>query len=264
METKIPTINQYLKSMPSVDKEKLLKINEIISQSLLGSFKVEEIPLKQLKIQKAVYTWPQISPEFLRLSSQKPIDIDSSIDIISVPRFGVYSIDNPNMVINFGDFVEYYGLSSINGAFFGIEEPEGLPSVLEYELVKGNELFADSQGAKFDIYQVRGNRCCVRGIRSISKELKEKYKSIGVLTIRSSFHGLIPPDTRKKIKEAQPVLENIYLVAETKPEEWSVEKHVPRFVRDPLVIGVLENKCFLVDKFDTTSLEDYISKEFTF
>lgn len=86
----------------------------------------------------------------------------------------------------------------------------------------------------------------------------EKYTGI---EIQSKFIGLIPQKTKEKVEKS---LEHffkdaIYLVAETKPEEWNVEK----IKIDPLVIGLIANKdAHLIAHFDTTPLEDLVKDNF--
>jgi hypothetical protein len=65
----------------------------------------------------------------------------------------------------------------------------------------------------------------------------------------------IPTDVRSRIDDARPCFETMHIVWEA---EWS---NAP--VVDPLIIGEACDYLFLVDKYDVTKLERYISSEMT-
>ena len=84
------------------------------------------------------------------------------------------------------------------------------------------------------------------------------------MTMQSKFEGLIPEAVRQNIKgiNASWEFDEVILVCEA--ANWTIEEEVIELPknRDPLVIGVKNNICYLLDKFDVTSLENYVSKEF--
>lgn len=246
MKTQTLNLEQYIKNQNlELPAEKITKIDRKLEELNEKCFGSEILLKKQLIKQKALCTYPLISPEFLSLSNKKYLENTETgfVGYIHVPRFGVYSLDNPTMKINFG-----YD-SRTPFLFFEVEKPNNLPKIIENELIKGNELFINNT---IKYWQT-------------PKEIRSKYEKIGGVSIKSSFHGFIPIDSKEKIKQAQRIFKDIYFVAETKPEEWTVTEHViPRLIRDPLVIGVLDKDCFLIDKFETTPFEGYISKEFSF
>lgn len=63
----------------------------------------------------------------------------------------------------------------------------------------------------------------------------------------------IPESVRRRIDAASPQFDAMKLVWEA---EWTADP-----VKDPLVIGLLGDKCFLVDQYDVTKLERYIVSE---
>lgn len=82
----------------------------------------------------------------------------------------------------------------------------------------------------------------------IEKNRRRKYSA--------TFHGIIPQATKVKIKEAEPLFDEIAIVAEE--HNWAMEE----IKTDPLVIGRIGGNAFLIDHFETTKAEDYVLAEF--
>ncbi len=263
MENQTFSLEAYLIEPQKIQQGGIARIDRKLEELSDGCFGPEEFLKRKLRLQRVLHTYSKISPEFLRLSSKKYIECPTNnfLGYIKVPRFSVYSLSNPNMKIDFGYASDLFRF------FFKIEEPKGLSKVINKELARGNELFVSSSPKEWEdgwgemLTLSPPPLVCPK----IPKDIRKKYKKIGAVSIKSSFHGLIPEDSRQKIKQAQNYFDNIYFVAETKPEEWTVSEHIiPRFLRDPLIVGVFDKNCFLIDKFETTPVEDYVSKEFTF
>ena len=75
--------------------------------------------------------------------------------------------------------------------------------------------------------------------------------------ISSKFIGIIPEKTKEKVKKACECGLEVYLIKEC--ESWVTTQ----ITRDPLIIGIIDGTAYLIDKFDCTDLENYVSKEFT-
>jgi hypothetical protein len=71
------------------------------------------------------------------------------------------------------------------------------------------------------------------------------------------FSGVIPDHIRERITTVRQDFDQILIVAEV--PVW--QQMVPH--GDPLVVGRYGSLFWLVDKFDTTSIEEYVAKEFT-
>ena len=71
--------------------------------------------------------------------------------------------------------------------------------------------------------------------------IKDKNNLLNLI-LTSQFNGIIPEQTKQKVKESEEYFkkEDIYLVSETKPEEWNVQENINY---DPLVIGITNEKC---------------------
>lgn len=85
--------------------------------------------------------------------------------------------------------------------------------------------------------------------------------------IESRFNGVIPDKTKNKIRQARQYFKKreLYIIAETEVGDWNVNLRgeVTRITKDPLIVGVKYDACFLIDWFNTTTLEEYIAMEFT-
>ena len=70
----------------------------------------------------------------------------------------------------------------------------------------------------------------------------------------SVFAGMIPKDVKERIKFARKEFgKSIYVLAEA--NNWKGEE-VP--IGDPLVIGIINDTCFLLDEFDCSLAEERI------
>jgi hypothetical protein len=195
---------------------------------------VEVFPV-QLCERKAEIVYPELNLDFLKIGNKTDKDFN-------FPRFAVYplfgsqemkiNIDAGNLPFMVGAMDHSIGIISSVPKFF---ERYLLFSLFDKE-VKSNIL-----GGEW-LYVLK------------------KCSANWEYNLTSTFRGLIPRSTKEKVKESLSVFnkEDLYLITEVKPEEWNVVK----INTDPLLAGVVNERCFLIDKFDTTPLEEIISQEF--
>lgn len=98
----------------------------------------------------------------------------------------------------------------------------------------------------------------------VSGLVRSEYQSI--YDLRTYFSGVVPSKIRKMINDAalEKEFDKLLLVQEV--QEWTINKETispPVRAWDPLLVGVKAGKAFLLAQFDTTSLEEYVAKEFT-
>jgi len=98
------------------------------------------------------------------------------------------------------------------------------------------------------------------GKQAIAK--MHSYLSDISVTLLSKFDGLVPEPVRAKINIARPKMDSIYLIKEA--TNWSLEQQETKLppAPDPLIVGVEGEFAFLIERFDLTTLENYVSKEF--
>lgn len=79
-------------------------------------------------------------------------------------------------------------------------------------------------------------------------------------TLTTNFVGVIPPTIRKLIRDKNRLgFSFMYIVQEVK--DWKVTRTITD--PDPLVVGCYADVWYLVARFDVTTAEEYIAKEFT-
>lgn len=227
-------------------REARLKLEEL-SKTGLG---VERLPAENLAQALANAHYPKISPEFLRQNQ-----LASEIKI-RVPKFGVYSLDDPHMIMKLerGEF---------GNCNFEIAHPKGVPEILVKELLFATEYGKDVHPELWSHY-IGGSRRYSGSFSKRGTRLPKEIERIAYV-MGSSFYGFIPDRTKQEVSEAKTIFgDRLFLIAETKPEDWTLTKIPrPRIVKDPLILGIIANKCYLVDHFDTSPVEDYARREFT-
>jgi hypothetical protein len=90
------------------------------------------------------------------------------------------------------------------------------------------------------------------------KSRKEKWASVDTPRLKAPFIGVIPQAIKARIQKAAPEFEKILLIREAGRDEWQ-----PVPVNDPLIVGRSKDRYYLIAKFDCTSAEEYVSREFT-
>lgn len=239
-------LEQYKTGPAKVDPQELERLDDKLEELANTALRFEELPRELMLFQKALYTYHQLSTEFLSLSNEKEWKGES----IKVPRFSVYRLDDHVMEMNFGRRRDGIGLYRTTSYTAKIDRPRFLPEIIEMPLLRSLEVFSkdyskDHQG-EYSFYH-------------LPKEVRKKYRRVGAVEISSTFHGLIPLEVKDKIEEAKKTFFNeIFFLVETQPEEWNIR----RFVSDPLIAGVHKNTCFYIGEFKTTPLEEYVRREF--
>ncbi len=215
------------------------------------SFEEITVVSKALGIERfacANLLFPQIDPAFLSIKHADTYDCkhrDALEGIknfeICVPRFAVYTIDNPICALKITVSYEVRDKDPLGrGRIVAVYFESGLPDILN------NNLFRS--------FQIKSEKYSF-GTR----------QSESTLEFTSLFNGIIPEQGKQSIELAQKLFrDQVYLVTEA--TKWNVKtipsKDPPTPIKDPLVIGIVGDECFLVDQFDCTTIEDYVRREF--
>ena len=247
---------QPVKTLTLEQRSEARKRLEELTKTGLG---VERFPQENLAQALANSFYSRISPEFLRMSQVYHSPKNPEFKI-RVPKFGVYSLDNPAMNLYFGHEFE-------EGYFFRVTSPEDFPRILREHLLLSTDFGEDTHSELWCHSPGTSNRYnglfCPKD-KKLPKHLRKKYHW-NPHVLSSTFYGFLPEKTKQEIAEAKPLFRNdLFLVAATKPESWAFTKFSPpKLVRDPLILGIIGEKCYLIDHFDTTPIEDYARREFT-
>lgn len=247
-------LSNYVSEPVKLSKTRREEINGVIKQIEESFLNVEELPLNLLRIEREQY--PYLDTSFLSMSNI----LNHTGQDIHVPRFSVYKRSGQRR--GFGDFSIKYVLVRCNIAGIDInigEDTAERRHIFKDYLVRSTEFYKELEKFRNDYTYYDYT------IKFSSDNLTRKYhknKKMRRLEFESEFNGIIPTETKRKLKTAEEIFEDdLYLIAETKPEEWNTKRR--RLVRDPLLVGVYDNKCYLIDHFNCTPMENYIKREFT-
>ncbi len=212
-------------------------------------FPIERAVLDRLCKERASSLYPILHVSFLQYSARKVYEKKE----IQLPQFSVYPLFRENRFsLDFRTSIRYISkVSMLNG-----EIP--VPDIFSEHLVKSLELCLMSTPQK----NTSNDGYIFEELPSfLFKKYKKLSEPTGILRFESTLHALIPKESRMQIEKARKYFQNdeLYLIAETKPEDWNIEK----IADDPLVIGTKGKDCYFISPFHSTSLEKYIPKEFT-
>jgi hypothetical protein len=135
------------------------------------------------------------------------------------------------------------------------------PAALEAAMVMGN--YAKSLGAPASTASIAADGTAIRitGGTMISWDgpwATVTSRHTERVRLSTKFSGIIPAEVRQRIRDTKQCFDKTLLIQEVVEWNATVER-----IADPLVIGVKNGVHYLVDRFDTTSLEDYVAREFS-
>jgi len=248
-----------------IDIGSYIKVHDVEHERLkLVKEKVNELEKNCLESEKAIYhdlysemissEYPLINLGFLEKNYEKKIGeiIQSYLflnlrsrkvdKIIKVPSFSIYSFYDTNK----------FSINLISYGFDGGGRVEIGPSMenKEFPLAIIKPILKSLGVNNFVKNKIKSN------FYDINPSEHFDWQGYNI-KLQSQFNGLIPHKTKEKVKEAEKYFnkDNIYIVTETKPEDWNVLK----FEKDPLVFGIIgERNAHLIDHFNTTVFENLI------
>jgi hypothetical protein len=250
----------------------LEKINRKLEELSLLTLGIEASQKEELAKQKSLTIYERINPEFLRSSHEREFEFKNDIGTTSkktlrVPKFGIFCLTK-NLC-----FLKYGKISSSSCFYFDIGVHENLPKILRDQFALGSYIFDDCKKISYSFRNHLGLEQYRRELGfagSESREIKRaKQEQLSFLesyncSFSTNFSGLLPEKTRRAVYEARSLFnDQIYIATETKPEEWEIKDEVnPKDYcgstqGSSLLLGVLGNDCFLIDRFIPEKLEDY-------
>lgn len=216
----------------------------------------------QIPIQ-AVY--PELDPSFLSMANQ----VDRQGISFSLPRFSVYPVfGNPEFTLTMEHQPRHRG--SCYSGEYNVTVDRLLPKMFSDNLVKATSVwksFADKrivlkyQALGDNRYQFDNPHCNCSEQATNPCPIFEHYQEF---KFDSRLDILVPQEVKKRISGLRRNFgkKGLYFIAETEPGEWNVTATKPAPKIDPLVVGVIGDRCYLVDKFDMTAMEEYVMREF--
>jgi hypothetical protein len=245
-------LEQYLKEPASELPEKIKKLDELIC-TLGGPYgtnalNVEKAPLNLLLDQKAKYTYPALNPACLEISN----NLRYNGKTIKLPKFSVYPIDDPNFTIE----IRIAGGFCTDSHGYLISITDKLPRIFAHSLFKSTDF------AKYPREFERRDDSWQLYVDRPTSQIIDRYGTNNV-RFTSTLNVILPEKTKAKLQESTKLFkkENLFFIAETKPEEWNAQFFT--YPIDPLLVGVINDKCYLIDSFNATPLENYVAIEWT-
>lgn len=245
-------LTSYVHRLPDATDERARKVDALIDSvgGAVGTnaLDVERSPLQMLLAERNEY--PQIDLSFLSMHSVVP----SRAINFHLPKFSVYKSHENGFHQRFT--IDYFHKPHnfyyyINFDSSGHEHGPQLGELIGKNIVKSSNYYKFSKN-----YMLRRED----GRTYIFDNLTGFNPFYFSAVFTTEFNGIIPKTTKQNLREARKIFgEEVYLIAETKPEEWNASV----VYTDPLLIGVAKDRAFLVDHFDTTTLENYVVDEFT-
>lgn len=256
------SLKSYL-TEPIQESSRLAEIDSILKKKggpearKAYSFEHEAIDL--LRLERIQNTYPAIDLSFLEKSltiSTKSHNGNKDVSF-SIPKFAVFPFyGKENNVFSFSHGFKYFDYedSGKRGYVTSVKFDNGLPKIFRENL-------ANSIGQK-ELHEKnsKGHKTNWIPRPSNFREWSDLSKSLVSRKFSTEFNVLIENDsTINNLNNALNYFkkEELYLIAERKKEDWEVSRIQSG---DPLIIGLHNSsKPFLIDIFDTTDLEKYVS-----
>ena len=156
-----------------------------------------------------------------------------------------------------------FGYMGVRGIDFMMDGKEFQTSILSGNKVLpnifGNKLIRTLEISDY-VDSIKRDGLLIHDSRKIPLEVRRKFDKIGDTTFSSQVGFAVPQKTKAKIKEAEKYFErpNLYFLAEVNPEDWNATRLIEE---DPLVVGLSNDKCYLVDSFNPTVLEKVVERK---
>lgn len=237
-------LQKYIKdidaSLPTVLSEKRGLLTDIFEEETIG---IEKNAREEAIATVLQTIYPTIKPSFLSMEHPDHYNLKEHGFKAVLPRFAVYSLDSPRCIVALA-------IEAVNYGYLG---SDGSDVTCLGQIIKEPQLPNELSNPITDAISITGmNPKC--GI---------PHPFHGEITFSSQFKGNIPQEVKEEIKLARRAFgKELYIIAEANRWERGEDKILsPKRTGDPLVVGVIDQQCFLVSEFNCTPLEDYGRRE---
>ena len=229
-------LNRFVDCPRKLEEGEKKSLDQLITETEATLMDVEILPLKMLKLRQLGCR--RINMRFL--DGSREAYIPQLRGEVKVPLFGVFKLTETG----FAGFQAEISIAYQQVRF----KFKGIPDIFGRHLQKSFGILSRFAGDHLSHNISEQNQQC----------LANKYGSRG-MTISTQFLGIIPLETKKKIASAREIFDDqIFLISEVEADAWECKV----ITDDPLIVGIFEGKTYLVDHFDTTSIENFVLDEF--
>lgn len=205
-----------------------------------------------------------------------------------VPRFAIFTPDTDTCSFKVQVTYKYWPYGG--GPFMNFDVTgQCIDYVLNYQRVEtlmNTKLFSQEDGVLFNSSNVKFSVKVPEDFEKVKRTLKKgdidflqalmlevnylheyhRHQTSCIcepeFTFSTQFTGVIPDDILDNLPQWQQLFHEVFFVAEA--ADWSVSAPaLPQFNADPLVIGRIDLDFWLLSRFDLTSAEEYVSREWT-
>lgn len=236
---------------------------EILYSEIISSEYLEiDLSFLQKSYDKKVGTYKKIVKKGNLFRPNKYTDSDI---IVKIPAFAVYP---------------YYGENKMSFEIeckMNLHDPQiklyfgpKIPKIIESNLIKSFEF------GGFPYEEIIGKRIIEKTKDSpgrfgyafwdykkeIPSDIVNRY--LWLVKRVSEFNGIIPNNVKDAAEKAKVHFDkDLYIVKEIKPAQWEEPKKLTREISyDPLLLGIRNDKAYLIRHFNTTSLEDFVKDNY--
>jgi hypothetical protein len=233
--------------------EGLLDISNCPNETEVYSGQIVSLKNKQRMLEhdklhiELLNEYKEINLDFLKMGKPGPDDITMKGEKVKtvVPLFSIHHISlgtNKKWDHNVNDVVNNTTIE-IGEAWVDIYIRDSNKRIESYGCNPNPSILRDPYAAFLLKYEAPSNR------NHSCFQLKDKFK------------GIIPDTTKDCIKEAMEKrsndkLDSVWLIKEA---EWNLDN----VTKDPLIVGLLGKRAYLIDHFDCTDIESWVKTEFS-
>lgn len=163
--------------------------------------------------------------------------------------------DRTQQAVSAIEFGQTTGYPCLSAEVFGWRTPNGAPVLVPFHVDNASVTLTWDQWGQMNIGPDK--------VRWMIGDLWKDVKRPGVktranTTMTATFTGVIPETVRGTIRNH--AKDPVFLLTEV--SEWDVRHTAIPVHTDPLVVVHKYGRLWLIDKFDTTPVEEYIAREF--
>lgn len=288
-------LGRLLPMEKAFEQQLLAKLESMRSEVADGTFRRISMDFLSIRREQEQLSFP--GPRIWKDYEWVPSDTQRSYTT-SVPRFALFTTDSDSCTFTVGVNYDYWNWGGgpfvkfdISGTFvdllLGFDKLRSFVNLRGTTQVKERRMIPPAEsGTPYDLRNIWLSVKVPEDMTRLEQQIRQ-YPShflhalmleISILhadhyhgsssicreefTFSTQFSGVLPDEILDRLPAWQQLFHEVYFVAEA--ADWAVSvAPVPQFNADPLVIGRITDDFWLLDKFDMTSSEEYVAREWT-
>lgn len=213
-------------------KRRLLPLETELGDGIQNRLRIVDLEIARHE-GTAEFDLPTISPKFLSWRTKN-----------GFPGFSIFTLNSDTTTVTFGPSLDF----GPGAARFSLDQFNRKPSL---RMVPEVPVCMSQCYLDRNLFRMMEMHCQDKGIDGL--QLKAKYSGVMPQSVREKIYYWLnrPADA--------PRFEQIFIIAEAPSEAWDV-KEIPK--KDPLVVGMKRGLLWLIDAYDLTPTEKFITDLF--